>query len=246
VIPIALSYKIIKNSLTCEDREKHLQAMDVADFMFVQEEEAEESAEDDPKKIMETEIRTEIERETARKRKAILESAALEIEEIKETTKRESSIEGYNEGFQKGFEEGRLEAEDMRGNAISLIEDAGKKIKAYCEENEGKILSLSVRIAEKIIHQTIDFHSENVMLLAKPILQEYGKAENIIISCNPGNVDFVRSRFHEIEKLCPNAHVLILEDKSLEKNGVVIENENQITDLQIKKQLERFLELANS
>jgi len=220
--------------------------MDVADFMFVREEEPEEFVEEDPKKIMETEIRTEIERETARQRKAILESAALEINEIKENTKRESAIAGYKEGFQKGFEEGRLEAEGMRENAISLTEDAEKKIKAYYEENEGKILSLSVRIAEKIIHQTIDVHSENVMLLAKPILHEYGKAENIIISCNPENVDFVRSRFHEVEKLCPNAHVLILEDKSLEKNGFVIENENQITDLQIKKQLERFLELAIS
>jgi len=44
--------------------------------------------------------------------------------------------------------------------------------------------------------------------------------------------------------MCPNAHILILQDKNLDVSDMVIENENQITDLTISKQIARFIELA--
>lgn len=250
VIPIALSYKIIKNSSSTEDREKHLQSIDISAFIANEEltKEVEKIEESDPRESLETEIRKEVMAETANKRQAIIDNAILETEQIKEKARIASASEGYDQGYKEGFqfghEEARKETEKQRANAIDMVEDAERKIKAYYEENEEKVLMLAIKIAEKIVHQTIDFHSENVMILARPILQEYGKTENIIISCHPDNVELVQSYIPEIEKLCPNAHLLILEDKSLEKNGLIIENENQITDLQIKKQLDRFLELV--
>jgi len=250
VIPIALSYKIIKNSSSTEDREKHLQTIDISAFIANEEltKELEGVEESDPRESLETKIRKEVMSETVSKRQAIIDNAILETEQIKENARIASASEGYEQGYKEGFqfghEEARKETGKQRANAIDMVEDANRKIKAYCEENEEKVLRLAIKIAEKIVHQTIDSHSENIMILARPILQEYGKTENIIISCHPDNVELVQSYIPEIEKLCPNAHLLILEDKSLEKNGLIIENENQITDLQIKKQLERFLELV--
>lgn len=250
VIQIALSYKIIKNSSSTEDREKHLQTIDISAFIANEEltKEVEDVEESDPRENLETKIRKEVMSETAGKRQAIIDNAILETEQIKENARIASASEGYEQGYKEGFqfghEEARKETEIQRANAIDMVEDANRKIKAYYEENEEKVLMLAIKIAEKIVHQTIDSHSENIMILARPILQEYGKTENIIISCHPDNVELVQSYIPEIEKLCPNAHILILEDKSLEKNGLIIENENQITDLQIKKQLERFLELV--
>ena len=250
VIPIALSYKIIKNSSSTEDREKHLQTIDISAFIANEEltKELEGVEESDPRESLETKIRKEVMSETVSKRQAIIDNAILETEQIKENARIASASEGYEQGYKEGFqfghEEARKETGKQRANAIDMVEDANRKIKAYYEENEEKVLRLAIKIAEKIVHQTIDSHSENIMILARPILQEYGKTENIIISCHPDNVELVQSYIPEIEKLCPNAHLLILEDKSLEKNGLIIENENQITDLQIKKQLERFLELV--
>lgn len=251
VIPIALSYKIIKNSQNIEQSEKHLQTIDISSFIANEElskEVRKDNAQPDPRVVLETEIRNEVMEATASERQAIIENAILETEHMKEEARRESASlgydKGYKEGFQCGLESARKETEERRANAICMIEDAERKIKTYYEENEEKILLLAIKIAEKIVHQSIDSHSENVMLLARPILQEYGKTENIILTCHPDNVELVQLHIPEIEKLCPNAHLLILEDKSLEKNGLIIENENQITDLQIKKQLERFLELV--
>ena len=251
VIPIALSYKIIKNSQSTEDSEKHLRTMDISPFIANEELSKEvriEEAEQDPREALDTKIRKEIMDVTEKKRQAIIDNALLETEHIKEEARQASASEGYEKGYAVGFQDGlegaRKETEELRANAIDMVEDAKRKAKTYYEENEAKILMLAIKIAEKIVHQSIDSHSENVMLLARPILQEYGKTENIILTCHPDNVELVQSHIPEIEKLCPNAHLLILEDKSLERNGLIIENENQITDLQIRKQLDRFLELV--
>jgi len=101
-----------------------------------------------------------------------------------------------------------------------------------------------VDIAEKIIRQTLDRQEEGILCLARPILQDYAKTESLIVTCHPDLLAEVQSRRGEIEKLCPQARILILEDKTLEPQGLILENEDQITDLQIKKQLQRFLELA--
>jgi flagellar assembly protein FliH len=251
VIPIALSYKIIKNSQSSENSEKHLQTIDISTFIANEELSKEveiAEAEPDSRVTLETKIRKEVMEETASKRQGMLDNAMIEIEHIKEEARQASASEGYEKGYAKGVQDGledaRKETEELRANAIEMIEDAKRKSKTYYEENEEKILKLAIKIAEKIVHQSIDSHSENVMLLARPILQEYGKTENIILTCHPDNVELVQSHIPEIEKLCPNAHLLILEDKSLERNGLIIENENQITDLQNKKQLDRFLELV--
>lgn len=245
MIPIALSYRIIKNSANV-NQEKLLQTVDAAAFVerMAVVEEVEEENETDPCILLEDRIRRELEEETEKARQAILDQAHEDMEVQKEAARLESAERGYQEGFQKGYEEGLAETEEMRSSALDRIGSAEKAVKAYIEENEERILRLSVRIAEKIVHQTLDSHAEGVMLLARPILQEYGKTEKVILSCHPENVDFVRERLGEIEKYCPNAHILILEDKSLEQNGLVIENEDQIADLQVRKQLERFLDLA--
>ncbi|MBP1744183.1 MAG: flagellar assembly protein FliH [Firmicutes bacterium] len=246
MIQIVLSYKIIKNTSNREEREKHLSSLDLEHFRIREEALEEESPESDPAKSMEAEIRRDLMEETARKRKALLEKASEEAEAVKEAARLEGAREGYSEGFRKGFEEGRMEAEGMRENAVRMAADAENIAREYFEECEERILSLSVRIAEKIVHQAIDSNPENIMLLARPILQEYGKTENVVITCNPENSEKARKQLGEMEKLCPNARILILEDRCLEKNGLIIENENQITDLQIGKQLEKFLELAKS
>lgn len=244
MIPIALSYRIIKNSASVNQEEKLLQTVDAAAFMERRTVVEDSKEETDPCILLEDRIRKDLEEETEKARQDILARAHADMEVLREATRLESAEAGYREGFQKGYEEGQAETDEMRSSALERIASAEKAVKAYLEESEERILRLSVRIAEKIVHQTLNSHAEGVMLLARPILQEYGKTEKVILSCHPDQVDSVREHMGEIEKYCPNAHILILEDKSLEQNGLVIENEDQIADLQVKKQLERFLDLA--
>lgn len=248
MIPIALSYRIIKNSKPTDQQERKLESIDVTAFRQKNEqrhgETADEDYEEDDQSRLVREIRNSLKEEMESERMALMREAQIEIENEREEALAKGYREGYEEGLQKGKEEGYEETLSFRDHAMEMLKDAEKMSRAYLEANEEKIIRLSAKIAEKIVQINLDHHGESIMLLARPILQEYGKTENVIITCHPGKVAFMKEHIGEMEKMCPNAHILILQDKNLDVNDMVIENENQITDLTIKKQIARFIELA--
>jgi len=247
VIPIALSYRIIKNKNAFANEERKLETLDIEayrikrDLMSTYETSSEEN---NPEVILREEIRKNLLLEMESQREALLLKGRQEIEKEKEKALEEARRKGFEEGFMAGKEEGYEETLSFRNNAITMLEDAEAMSRDYLEANEEKIIHLSTRIAEKIVQETVDTHEDSLMLLARPILQEYGKTENVIVTCHPGMVAFMKCQIPEIKAMCPKAHVLILQDKNLESNDIIIENENQITDLTIKKQIARFIELA--
>lgn len=162
---------------------------------------------------------------------------------------RAGKEDGYQEGFEKGINEGlshaREEAEKIRAEAMAMFEDAEMKVLDYYKTSENQILKLAIELAENITHETISSGSDNIMSMVTPALHEYGKSEKVIIRTNPLNVSYVKGHLHQIEKLCPSARLIVIEDPEIEENGAVIENENQITDLQISSQLKKFLQIVN-
>jgi len=248
VIPIALSYRIIKNKNAFANEERKLETLDIEAYRIKKELQTsyESSSEDNsPEKNLREEIRKDLLLEMESQRKALLHKGRQEIEKEREKALAEARKQGFEEGYMAGKEEGYEETLSFRSNAITMLEDAEAMSRDYLEANEEKIIHLSTRIAEKIVQETVDTHEDSLMLLARPILQEYGKTENVIVTCHPGMVAFMKCQIPEIKAMCPKAHVLILQDKNLEPNDIIIENENQITDLTIKKQIARFIELAS-
>ena len=249
MIPIALSYRIIKNTKPVDQQERKLESLDVDVFRQKNEERYLESADEDADEEdyltkIKRDIRNSIREEMENERQVLLAKAREEIEKERAEALSDAYRKGHEEGLLKGKEEGYEETLSFRQNAIEMLNEAEEMTKDYLEANEEKIIKLSSRIAEKIVQVTLDHNDESVMLLARPILQEYGKTENVIITCHPGIVEFMKEHIQEIEKMCPNAHILILQDRNLEVNDMVIENENQITDLTISKQIARFIKLA--
>jgi len=249
VIPIALSYRIIKNTEPLE--EKKLTSLDLSQYMekseaLKQDEIRKIIKREDPMDVVKREIRKNLEEEIEIKKTAMLEKARQDLQKERERVLEEARSEGFQEGVRIGRESAYQEAEAIRQKALSYLEEAEKAAKEYLFENGERILKLSTKIAEKILEKVIKESEEDVMLLARPILQEYGKVQNVIISCNPCKVEHMKQYVPEIEKTCPNAHILILPDKTLGDQDIRVENEYQITDLSIRKQLNRFIELALS
>ena len=206
-------------------------------------------------------IRQSLLLELKEQRENILNEAKLEAKKIKLDAKEEGYTKGYdkgledgfnqgfNEGNDKGIESGYLqginnakdEAKTIKESAIKLFKDAQDEINKYMDENRQRIIRLATQMAESIIHSTIDASSDNIMQLVKPIIQQFKKMENVIITCNPKNYDYLKKSMNGIEEKYSDIKFIILEDESLEKNGCIIENDTQIIDLQIKKQLENIL-----
>lgn len=203
---------------------------------------------------VETTLREKIQRELVdeieREKQSILQNAYEEAEKIKSEASQKGFDEGYQVGFSRGYEEGMEKAhgegQAIRNSAINLLRQAEEEVKKYCHDNKNSIIGLAADMAEAIVHTTIDASSQNILLLIKPILEQYGKKENIILRCHPHNIDHVRMNVYQLENMCPNGKFIILEDSNLEEDGVVIEDEGQIVDLQIKTQIKSMIhEITN-
>ncbi|MPW24793.1 hypothetical protein GC105_03180 [Alkalibaculum sp. M08DMB] len=248
VIKIPLSYKIIKNcNISCVEEDTSL--IDTKLDYFQQEVTMPTNAlpqEDDGCEInindIQNEIRKEIYAEIEEIKENIINQAIEEAQELQ----GKSEEKGYQIGFKLGYEQAVKEAQEealtIKNNALSMIEQANRYVANYYTDNRVKIIQLAADMAESIVHNTINTSSENIVMLIKPILQQYGKKENIIITCHPDNIDYIRANLHPMESICPDSKFVLIEDFNLEKNGCIIENEHQIIDLQVKKQIEDILE----
>lgn len=245
-----LSYKIIKNSNISCDKED-ISVIDTKIDYSIQESFLKlDIYEDDSKDIINIDkIREQIRRdlylEYEQERLEIIAMAKNEAENIsllaKQQGQKDGLMKGYEEGYRRGIEAANAEGVSLKNNAISLIEQAQKQVSIYFTESHDNIIKLAGVMAESIVQSTIDVSDENIIMLIKPVIQQFNKKESIIITCHPDSIAYINCYLYELENSCPNAKFIILQDGNLEKNGCVVENENEIIDLQIKKQIDSII-----
>ena len=176
--------------------------------------------------------------------------AREEIERLQKEAINKGYEKGYNKGFDQGFEEGANKAfkecedqcNEIKQNALGLIKQSEVQVDDYINENKANIIKLAGVMAESIVHKTIDTSSDKVLSLIKPIIEQYRSTENIILTCHPESLAFLEENIGKLEEANPGARFILLKDINLEKNGCTIENESQIVDLQIGKQINSIIE----
>ncbi len=249
VILIASSYRIIKSNQRINLEDTKISSIDLKTYQPQEDRFLSSDSEDEenfitPEEALKMAIKLEMEEELQTRKEEFMRESEEELTAYKKACREEGLAQGREEGKEEGRQEIYLELDNLRLEAVNKVLEAEQLAKVYLEEHEERILKLSAKIAEKIIHVSLDQHEDSLMILARPILEEYGKTENVIISCHPEKVSFIKEYLPEMEKLCPNARILVLEDRNLSGHDMIIENESQITDLTISRQIERFLELA--
>ncbi|MBC8590302.1 FliH/SctL family protein [Wansuia hejianensis] len=248
MIKIPLSYRIIKNQNISSKED-----ISPIDTKFELPLEEKPEIEEDISTVDLEKIRQEIKDEIwksqmgeiQREKQKILTQAMEEANTIREQAQNLGYEAGFKEGTEKGYEkairDAQEEAEEIKNKAKELIVQSEEYIEEYLEENRKNIIQLAATMAESIVHETIDTSSEKLLLLIKPILQQFNKGKNIIITCDPENEDYLKSRLEELKSINNDVNFVVLKDSSLEKNGCIIENEQQVLDLQISKQIHNIL-----
>lgn len=201
-----------------------------------------------------TQLRDELMVEMEIERQAVLNKAVEAAQEEIAMLQQEAMNKGYEEGYikghkegidqgiEKGYSESEADRKRIKENALKLIDQAEEEVEEYFEESRKEIVSLAAAMAESIVHKTIDSSDENLLSIIKPIVEQYEGKENILLTCHPDSTSFLKENIEKLEVLCPETRFIILEDANLEKNGCTIENESQIIDLQIGKQINSIIE----
>lgn len=199
---------------------------------------------DQIRKSLKTELKNEMEEERQALLQDTLDNAKEEAAKLqKEATKKgyeEGHNKGHEEGRNKGYEEGLRQCNQIKQGALKLIEEAELAVEDYYKKNKLEIINLAGTMAESIVHKTVD--TSSVLSLIKPIIEQYESTENIILTCNPDSIAYLEENIKKLEEVNPGARFILLKDTNLEKNGCTIENESQIVDLQIGKQIKSIIE----
>lgn len=175
-------------------------------------------------------------------RKKIIEEAKLEIEKIKEETKKLSYEEGFNKGYEDGFNKNNNEYKKLKENLVKKFTQADEYVENYFKENEKNIINMAINMAENIVNYSLDSEKENIIKLITPILREYDKYCNIVISASSTKIKILEEYKDEIESKSPGSKIVLIEDETLNHNDIILETDYQIIDMGIRKQLEKMIE----
>jgi len=215
----------------------------------------EEEQEDDFKKSLEAMLI-----EASIQSKAIVEEAAGKADEIikkaeeealkkaaeAEILKQASIKQGFEEGFQKGYEEGIIQAKqelNKKAWGLNTLTSAAFKVKKeIIDSAEKEIIELSTAIAEKIIRHRLEIKPELMQKIIKAAIEQLRDKEEIKIIVNPAVIENLYSFTEELKTTIKGLKTIkITEDKTIPKDGVIVESPDSRIDGRIETQLSEIV-----
>ncbi len=164
-----------------------------------------------------------------------------DLEKLKEKTLEQAR----KEGFAKGLEEGKIQARHSLGAEFATIKNMIEQLnihkKSIMENLEEDILTVSIAIAEKIVREKVDKNEEYVLQSLKFILMTIPQIKKLIVYLNPEDYALFNSKKEQLGDLLNRyEEVKVVDDKRVEKGGVVVETENGNIDGQVSSQIEKI------
>ena len=184
----------------------------------------------------------------------ILQEAMQEAEKIKNQAFNEAyeqgQLAGHNEGYQAGVQEGYQhgfqqsldETKEMLQEAKNSYQETIEKRNQYVQEVEEDLLETSVRLAEKLLMDTLEQTPEKISNLLSPILLSLEEPDQLItVHAHPKHFEHLDERLQKMKQEILNFRYLLLKDASLSVGQIAIESENQKIEVDVEKELKQVL-----
>lgn len=163
--------------------------------------------------------------------------------------------QAYDEGFQVGYEEGHNKVLADMANAIQVANNAtdqsNKNAQQYLVNQERVILELAMRVAERIIGQTLQDEEESYLSVVKRALKEAREMKEIKLYVSLDYFELVSDNRAELAAIFPpDVPFLIFANDEFESSQCYIEtNHGRIVvsiDEQLNELRERLVEIMES
>lgn len=171
----------------------------------------------------------------------LLEAAKAQAQAVVQAAKAESAAVTL-EARSKGLEDGRAAAaaewkqaiEDMLAEKQRFSDD----LESSMLQIETQLVDLAVEIASKIVRSEIERGSEVVMRAVQAALTQIRDRSNLTIHVNASDLEMVRAGRDQISAWVDGLTDLeIVEDRRVEKGGVVIDSGDGTLDARPSSQL---------
>ena len=165
----------------------------------------------------------------------------LEAEKEAERLKEEANAQG----FQTGLEQGKLQIEEefrqKRQDMQELIESAYEEKVQIVQESEPFLLSLSVKIAEKVIKDELKQHGEQLLNVVKQALRHIEETEDIVMQVSSEDYPVILPFLEELKTYVrADSELKLIPVASLEQGGCMLHTASGSYDVTIDSQLEEI------
>ena len=165
-----------------------------------------------------------------------IERDTLEIE--KEEALHSAREQGYNDGLAKGREEGLFQYQLLLEKANNIIQSAEAQYKKKIKKSEASIAHLSVKIAEKILNDTLMQDVNSYIPLVKKAIESLKENLSFAIYLHPSKYGVLLNRKEELYDLVEGeASISLYVDHQLKENSCLIEHASGKIDASVDTQL---------
>jgi flagellar assembly protein FliH len=165
------------------------------------------------------------------------EEAKLEAERLAE----EAAAQGFQEGHHQGVLQAEVEFQEKRQEMQELIQTAYEERRKIVQQAEPFLLSLSIKIAEKVIKGEVKQHTSQLMNMVKQALKQVEENEDVVIQVAPEDYSIVLPFLEELETYVgPNSELKLIPVPNFTKGGCMIHTVSGSYDVTISSQLEEI------
>lgn len=124
---------------------------------------------------------------------------------------------GYAEGYAQGLETARAEAEQLK----RIVETCTAAVENFEAEAGEALISLALRVAEQVLHSTLNAEPERIVDLVRDVLQVEGSHQGLLrLRLNPDDLELVDRYLQEDGTV---SQWRLLADPAIERGGCIVE-----------------------
>ena len=152
-----------------------------------------------------------------------------------------ATAQGFDTGKQHGYEQAEADFAEKRLEMEELIREAYSEKAKIVQEAETFLLSLSVRIAERVIKEELKQHDEQLLNIVKQALKHIEEAEDIIMQVSLDDYPVLLPFLEELTTYVrADCELKMIPVASVEPGGCMLHTPSGSYDVTIDSQLEEI------
>jgi len=162
------------------------------------------------------------------------------LAEEKEKIYQQAYQEGYTKGTQLGQEKGYREVEELIQFAKSIVDEAKIEYQNCIDKSEETVLTLSLKVAEKILCTSLNENEERFLPLVKRAIDEVKNYKEVQIYVNPSRYALLVKKKEELLPHFQDGQLYIYPDETLSETSCIIETDGLRMDVGFDTQLQEI------
>lgn len=152
------------------------------------------------------------------------------------------SEEAFKKGFQDGFDQGILKAEEeigqKRQEMQNLIQTAYDEKTKIIQQSEPFLLSLSVKVARKVMNEEFKLHQEQLVNIVKRALKQVEETEDVVMQVSPEDYTIILPFLEELKTYVKaDSELKVIPLANLSQGGCMIHTASGSYDVTVDGQL---------